>query len=219
MSLDRGGYMKKININIGDIFDDIKLIEETKNKHGTRCFIVQCLKCNRTKTMLPETIVNRRGTKHSSCGNGLKTVNKVFYNRWQSMRTRTTNKNYEHYKDYGGRGINSDEFKFFIDFYDAMYDSFVECSLMWGENNTSLERIDVNGNYCKENCTWVHIDDQKGNQRKTVNFIAKNRELGIEVSGKNLTKFCREYGLYRSCVNDVLHGRLNSYQGWTFEKA
>ena len=214
----RGDKMKKLDIKVGDKFDDMELIGETYNDKGIYCFIAKCCKCGREKLMIPNTLKRRSGTRHSSCGKGLKTINKTFHSRWTAMRTRTTNPNYAHYEDYGGRGINSDEFEYFIDFYDAMYESFVECSKKWGETNTSLERIDVNGNYCKDNCIWIHIDEQKGNQRKTVEFVATNEELGMEIHSKNLTKFCRDYNLNASCIRDVMTGRLTSYQGWKIER-
>lgn len=117
---------EETRFGINDIIDDMKIIDLTKDKYNRKCYKVKCLKCGREKIMLKSTLTRHSGTTHKSCGKGLKTKSKLFYNRWQAMRTRTNNPNYEHWKDYGGRGIKSDEFEYFIDFYDAMYESFEE---------------------------------------------------------------------------------------------
>lgn len=38
----------------------------------------------------------------------------------------------------------------------------------YGEDNTTLERIDVNKGYCKENCRWATRKEQSLNKRNTV---------------------------------------------------
>lgn len=205
--------------NIGDIIDDMKIIEITKDKYYRKVCTVECVKCGRKKDMIASTLKRRTGTTHKACGKGLKTKNKFFYDRWQAMRTRTTNPNYEHWKDYGGRGINSDEFALFIDFYDAMYESFEEMGKQIGYENTSLERINVDGNYSKDNCKWIHIKDQKGNQRKTVSFIAENIHTKEKIKSRNLTRFCKNFQLNRSCISDVMNGKLPMYKGWVVKRA
>lgn len=41
----------------------------------------------------------------------------------------------------------------------------------------SIERIDVNGDYCKENCKWVTIKEQQNNRRNNVHFILNGERL------------------------------------------
>lgn len=83
---------------------------------------------------------------------------------WQAMRRRTGNKSQWNYKYYGGRGIRvCEEWK-------NSFETFKE----WAVNNgykegLSIERIDVNGNYCPENCTWIPFCEQQGNRRNTLN--------------------------------------------------
>ena len=205
-------------MEVGDIVDDMEVIEITRDSYDRKSYRVKCQKCGREKIMLKNTMDRHSGTTHKACGKGLKTQNKFFYDRWQAMRTRTTNPNYVHWADYGGRGIKSDEFELFIDFYDAMYESFEELGSQIGYENTSLERIDVNKDYTKDNCTWIHINEQKGNQRKTVYFIAENINTHEKITSKNLTGFCREYDLNPSCIRDVMTGRLKSYKGWKIKR-
>jgi hypothetical protein len=139
------------------MFGDLKCIGIAKKKKGESYrYVMECQICGRTKEMLSSTIRLEHGITHKACGKGLKTKDEIFYSRWQAMRTRTTNTNYEHADAYSGRNIKSDEFKHFIDFYDKMYDSWLEISSIYGKENTLLERIDYNGDYSTENCTWIY---------------------------------------------------------------
>ena len=79
-------------------------------------------------------------------------------------------KNNWNYKNYGGRGICvCDEWK--TDKY-----AFIKWSVENGyEMGKSIDRIDVNGNYCPENCRWLTAQEQARNTRRNV-FIKFNGE-------------------------------------------
>lgn len=168
--------------------------------------------------MKSSTIRIKHGIHHSACGKGLKTVNKTFYSRWQGMRSRTTNPKASHYQDYGGRGIKSDEFALFIDFYDSMYESFCEKSKEIGEQNVSLERIDVNGDYTKENCTWIHIKNQHGNCRKTKKFYVTFPDGHTEYC-ESVIMFAKQYNLDTQSIYDCISGKYAQHRGFKFKKA
>lgn len=207
--------MKKVySYNIGDRIDDIVIqsIFQDPNRSNVTTYHVKCAICGREKDMLGPTIFRHSGTTHKACGKGLKLQDPLFYSKWQSMRSRTTNPNMDHYKDYGGRGINSDEFANFIDFYDSMYPSYVEAYVQYG-NNVSLERVDANGNYCKDNCTWIDVAKQRGNTRKTVYFQLIDL-YGHVYTFKNINEFCEEHGFNHSVIHDLITGRLQTaYNG------
>lgn len=214
------GRPKLLDINIGDEFGDLRCINIIINENtGYTNYIMQCTKCGRTKSMLSSTIRLKRGITHKACGRGIKTKDPIFYDRWEAMRTRTTNPNYEHANCYIERGINSDEFENFIDFYDSMYSSFIEKSNEIGKNNTSLERIDPNGNYTKENCIWIHKNEQQGNQRKTVKFIVTFPD-GHEEEHKNVLKFAKENNLDANTILDVMNPKKGTtkHKGYKFKR-
>lgn len=62
------------------------------------------------------------------------------------------------YNLYGGRGITYDpKWSTFEGFWEDMQEGY--------DDNLTLDRIDVNGNYTKENCRWVTGSIQSYNQR------------------------------------------------------
>ena len=72
------------------------------------------------------------------------------YSIWKNMKKRCMNKNDEDYPLYGGRGIKVSK-KWVNNF-----SNFMEWSLSHGYNdNLTLDRKDVNGNYKPSNCRWV----------------------------------------------------------------
>ena len=81
------------------------------------------------------------------------------YRVWMNMRNRCRNPKLPGWKHYGGRGI----------VVTSRWDSFELFLIDMGcrpSPQHSLDRIQVNGPYCKENCRWATTMEQLVNRRK-----------------------------------------------------
>ena len=95
--------------------------------------------------------------------------NTKFYYVWCAMKNRCDDSNNPYYKDYGGRGITyCDRWKYFINFRDDMYEDYLKHNELYN-GDTSIDRIDVNGNYEPSNCRWATMKEQNMNKRNNNN--------------------------------------------------
>ena len=92
------------------------------------------------------------------------------------IKQRCTNKKNIWYKDYWARWIKC-LWNSYEEFARDMEESYKEhCKIHW-EKDTTIERIDVNWNYCKENCTRATNQEQADNKRWSTwlqKFIREN---------------------------------------------
>ena len=109
------------------------------------------------------------------------------YGVWSEMKQRCDNQNSRYYYNYGGRGISYDpRWKFFKNFIKDMGIP---------PKGHSLDRIDNNGNYCKDNCKWSTRFEQMNNTRQTNFFTSRGKTLSsiewskiLNISNKTLNR-------------------------------
>jgi len=114
-----------------------------------------------------------------------------FYNIWSSMISRVKNKNHKYHDNYGGRGINIDSnWSKFENFMNDMYDSYLKHVIIYGELNTTIDRIDNEGNYSLNNCKWSTRFEQSMNTRRNKKYLICGEMLTIkEISEKYNLKY------------------------------
>ena len=180
-----------------------RLLVTGRTTIGSSGFWVCKCDCGNT-TLQPGGALGRGKVKSCGCWNNEKrnthgmSKTKV-YVTWQSMIQRCENNKHRVFHLYGGRGISvSDEWHTFERFYEDMGEP--------PSKRHSLDRIDDNGNYCKENCRWATQKEQIRNTR---------RNIRIEYLGKSMTatEWAEELGISRKTI----YSRLDT--GWSPEAA
>lgn len=112
--------------------------------------IRQCKECSRKS----------QGDKIST--NPLRRNNKRLYRIAENAYKRCNDKTIKSFKHYGARGI---KFEF------GTIEKFVNWSLKNGYNDDlTIERIDVDGNYSPNNCCWINKELQAKNKTTTIRY-------------------------------------------------
>jgi hypothetical protein len=148
-------YDKRIKDLTGKRFSKLTVLEFVGVRYHEAQWLCEC-DCGNKTTVSGHAL--RRGTT-KSCGcykleyvtkHGMKYTR--LYEKWNHMLERCRNPKNPSYKRYGGRGISvCDEWK-------ESFENFRDWALNNGyDDSLSIDRIDVNGNYCTENCKFFHI--------------------------------------------------------------
>jgi hypothetical protein len=176
-------------VKIGDVFGRLTVLEKQmanlKCKRSPKGYVLQSVSichciCGNILTAIDRLLKKR---EKLSCGclhkeNSAKRMHKLavthnmsktgIYKIWSNMHTRCYNKNRKAYKNYGGRGIIvCQKWHTFEGFYEDMVFTY--------QKGLSIERIDNNGNYCKENCKWISLDQQAKNTRQVNEYFYENK--------------------------------------------
>ena len=128
------------------------------------------------------------------------------YSVWGGMIQRCYNTNNRAYKNYGGRGIKMcPEWRNdFMAFRKWALESGYDGDAPKGQ--CTLDRIDVNGDYCPENCRWVNMKTQSNNTRCNIEYVYKGETL-------TLTELAEKCGIPMKTL------RMRILRGWTVEDA
>jgi len=124
------------------------------------------------------------------------------HNIWRGIKMRCYNPNVKSYEHYGGRGIKmSEEWR-------TSFLSFYKWAMENGYNDElTIDRINVDGDYCSENCQWQTWKQQQNNR--------SNNDM-IIFDGKTMTQ--AQWAEYIGIDKRLLNARLVRC-GWTVEKA
>lgn len=124
--------------------------------------------------------------------------NTDIYKKYGRLKERCNNPKHISYKNYWWRWIKC-EWNTFEEFFKDMWKGYIK--------GLSVDRIDNNWNYCKDNCRWATKKTQSNNTRRNIFF---------EINGikKTLKEWCDEKWLKYHTV----FARIKYY--WkTFEEA
>lgn len=157
-----------------------------KNKWGVHRWLCRC-DCGNERVLTGISLNAGQTTScgcykrevHTKHGYLAKGVHSKLYSSWQCMKARCLNPNHKRYKRYGGRGISICETW-------LNFSCFKDWALSNGyEEGLTIERVDVNGDYCPENCTWITNEAQQTNTSRSIKYLGVceaewERRLGFQ---------------------------------------
>lgn len=181
----------------GKRFHKLVVLKQAGTKNGKRVW--ECLCDCGNKTLVTTDRLNAGLTKSCGCLGGMPGGKSPgwkgtsVYSRWQAMKKRCYQVGTPGYENYGGRGIKvCDEWK-------NNPSAFCEWALANGfSEELTIDRIDVNGDYCPENCRWATKTEQARNKR--------NNRI-IEYNGEKIT--LAEYSEITGVNQGSIDWRLN----------
>ncbi len=167
------------------------VIRGTDIQRGTR----KSCGCNKRKKRGPRPDVAKKNKENAK----YEYLHRPTYQSWQSMKARCLNQNDKDYHNYGERGITV------CDDWIIDYNNFLK-DMGQRPKGKTIDRIDVNGDYEKENCRWATPLQQCNNTRKNI-YVTY---LGEELSASQMA---RKYGIEtKTFIYRIKHG-------WSIEKA
>lgn len=188
-------------------YGDWTVLKERPSIKGIRVVVCICV-CGKIRNVV---LRNLRFGKSKNCG--------------CKFRTRTIERNTKHglsktllYKRYYlaktrcKRDVFYKNIKFewssFEDFYLDMNDSFEKHLKVYGQKNTTLDRICGNKGYNKNNCKWSTMEEQQNNRKSNTLVCYKNNQYTVAELYKHLSPACAKRTFYDH-IRSGIYGKIN----------
>lgn len=171
---------------IGKRFGSLLVTDLNGSKNGKRYWVAKC-DCGKKAIVRGDRLT---GGITKSCGclakkniesnfkkHGMKRSR--FYKIWINLKSRCMNKHNKDFKNYGEKGIEvCERWLDFNSFKSDMYDTYLHHIKKYGESDTTIDRIDPDGNYESQNCRWATQLQQQQN-RTNNKYVAYTKEKHI----------------------------------------
>lgn len=182
--LNCGCGIRKIGL-VGKRYGRLTVTDETmrKDSSGKRTLACKC-DCGTENYVVRMNNLTSGNTTSCGCQQGTHKMSHTrTYQIWEGMKRRCRPDLAETYPYHAGKGITyCEEWSKFENFFADMGET---------PDGMSLDRIDVNGNYCKENCRWATNSLQGYNKGLDPN----------NTSGKSGVSFYRSQGKWSAEIH------------------
>lgn len=185
---------------VGTKFTRLTVISHADKKHKMKRYLCKC-DCGNEKIIYRSSLIQGRSKSCGCLQKQLMTThgktNTKTFNIWYGMLRRCTDEKHHNFERYSVLGI-SDEWMLFENFLNDMGPQ---------PKGMTIDRIDNNKGYSKDNCRWANVEQQANNRRDNIFITYK----GVT---KTISQFAHEYGIKPS----TLHGRI-IISAWSIERA
>ncbi len=193
-------------ISKGTIFHNIEYIEESHVVNRYRFSKFKCF-CGNIFISQPTQIKNNIvkscgclwGTNSLRHGCAIKGKITSEYKAYEAAKERCYNSNCKMYANYGARGI------IMCDRWLESFGNFLEDMGEKPSKEYSIDRINVNGNYCPENCKWSTMKEQQNNRRNNhvVEYLNQVKTISqwasiYNIKANSFGNMIRKYGIERT---------------------
>ena len=203
----------------GSVYGKLTLVDERpeKDDSGVRVVTVKC-SCGSGTFKVRLNNLTSGNTTSCGCQQGThKMSNTRTYRIWEGMKRRCNPSLADDFPYHAGKGITyCESWEKFENFYRDMGDA---------PDGLSLDRIDVTGNYCKENCRWASnsvqgynkgVDPNNTSGRTGVSFYSACGKWSAEIHVNNKHIRLGMFSDFEDAVNAREKAELK-YYGWNKE--
>lgn len=187
---------KEINNLKDQVFNKLIVISDPIRINGETYYDCKCLCGSDIIVRKHRTALIRNNKCHCGCEKrGVREGSSTerIYGIWSHMNYRCSEKaSTSDYRNYYGRGIkvcyewNTDNPNGYLNFKKWAFNNGYDDSL-------SIERVNVNDNYCPENCKWIPLKDQALNKTNTI-------YLDFEDGAVSLNNFAIDKNINKSTI-------------------
>jgi len=125
------------------------------------------------------------------------------YRIWKAMRARCLLATHSEFKNYGARGISV------CKEWAASFEAFLSWAGSSGyRESLQIDRVNVDGNYCPENCRWATQQENNQNQRRTKLDPVKIKAIRIakQAGIMNQAQMAKFFGVDPSTISNAIRG-------------
>lgn len=196
--------MGKFHNLTGQRFGRLLVVERAADKKsGTKPKVMWRCRCDCGKEVVVWSSSLVQGTT-VSCGckkrkHGYSHKERL-YDTWKNMKRRCSDPKNKRYAQYGGRGIKvcaEWEHDYLVFRTWAMSNGYAD--------DLTIDRIDVNGDYCPGNCRWATVEEQMNN-------MTKNRMISYHGETMSMSRWAERFGVSYGTMNHRIQ------RGWSMER-